>query len=75
MNQAGRFLSGFFFGSLIGAIFVLLFTPKSGESVRQQIRGGFESVRTEVNTAAVNRRIELEKQLGNLRSPRKSIEL
>lgn len=75
MNLDGRFISGFFFGSMIGAVLVILFTPKSGEDVRQQIRGGFERVRTEVNEAAENRRIELEKQLGYLRSPRKSIEL
>jgi gas vesicle protein len=64
-----RFLEGFFLGSLAGAAAALLFAPDSGENLRLQIQHEVERVRAEVQSAAVERRAELEEQLSALRTP------
>lgn len=40
-NKAGKFLSGYILGSLIGAILALIFAPQSGEEIRDQIRSKY----------------------------------
>jgi len=37
-SGASDFLAGFFIGTLVGAVFALLFAPSSGEETRQQIK-------------------------------------
>jgi len=67
-----RFLEGFILGGLVGAAMALLVSPSSGEDLRSRIQAEAERIRTEVNKAASDRRVELEQQLSTLRSPRSS---
>ena len=67
-----RFLEGFLFGAILGALLALLLTPESGEGLRDRIKTEADRIQTEVKTAAIERRAELEKQLSSLRSPQSS---
>jgi hypothetical protein len=70
MGRARSFISGTFWGGLVGATLAILFAPASGEELREQMRARAERIQAEVNQAAVQRRAELERQLANLRAPR-----
>lgn len=65
-----RFLEGFLLGGLIGATVALLLSPMSGEELRNKMQAETERIKNEVNTAATQRRLEMEKQLAALRAPR-----
>ncbi len=65
-----RFLEGFLLGALAGAAAAILLAPASGEDLRSQIKQEVERIRGEVQSAAVDRRAELEEQLAALRAPR-----
>mgnify|MGYP000935033127 FL=1 len=67
-----RFLEGFLLGSLAGAVAAMLFAPASGDDLRLQIQHEVERIRGEVQSAAVERRAELEEQLAALRTPRRA---
>ena len=65
-----RFLEGFVIGGMAGAAAAILLAPASGEKLRLQIRHEVERIRGEVQSAASERRAELEEQLSALRAPR-----
>ncbi len=65
-----RFVEGFLLGGLIGAAAALLLSPMSGEELRNRMQSEAERIKNEVNTAANERRLEMEKQLAALRTPR-----
>lgn len=67
-----RFLEGFMLGSLAGAAAAILFAPESGQDLRLQLTHELERIRGEVQSAAVDRRAELEEQLAALRTPRRA---
>lgn len=69
MKRIFSFLNGFFFGGIVGVSVALLLTPSSGEDLRSDIQTRYIEVRDEVQNAADARRVELEKQLENLRKP------
>jgi gas vesicle protein len=71
MNKILGFLIGILTGGLLGAALALLFAPSSGEQLRQDVRDRIEYVQSEVKLAAQERRVELEQQLAELRSPRR----
>jgi gas vesicle protein len=71
MNRAIGFLIGALAGAAVGASLALLFTPRSGEELRQEINDRIEYVQNEVKLAAQQRRSELEQQLAELRAPRR----
>ena len=71
MDRLLKFLGGAVLGSLIGASVALLLTPASGEELRARIQDEVERVRSEVGTAASERRGQLEQQLAALRAPSK----
>ena len=73
MQKVSSFISGAMLGALIGAAAALLLTPSSGDELREQIQERAQYVQDEVRTAASQRRTELERQLANLRAPRKSL--
>ena len=73
MQKVSSFISGARLGALIGAAAALLLTPSSGDELREQIQERAQYVQDEVRTAASQRRTELERQLANLRAPRKSL--
>jgi gas vesicle protein len=73
MRHILNFMAGATLGALIGASVVLLLTPTSGRDIRNQMRERALSIQSEVKQAAEQRRSELEKQLADLRAPRKSV--
>jgi gas vesicle protein len=70
MRKFFSFLIGTVMGALVGATVALLLAPESGEELRGSIRQRFENLQVEIQEATANRRIELEKQLANLRQPK-----
>ena len=67
MNKILSFLSGALLGAFIGAITVLLLTPKSGESIRSELRHEVDAVLEEGRRASEIRRKELEAQFLQMR--------
>ena len=70
MNRAMNFFVGAVIGGLVGAVLALLFAPKSGVEMRQDIVDYADQVQTEIKQAAVSKRQELEAQLASLRRPK-----
>jgi gas vesicle protein len=70
MNRATNFLIGAIVGGLLGAGLALLFAPKSGVELRQDIADYADQVQTEIRQATVTKRQELEAQLASLRRPK-----
>jgi gas vesicle protein len=70
MNRAMNFVIGAFIGGLVGAVLALLFAPKSGVELRQDLADYTDQVQTEIKQAAVTKRQELEAQLASLRRPK-----
>jgi gas vesicle protein len=48
-GNSGAFLTGFFLGSLVGAVAALMTTPQSGETTRFQIRDKGIELRTQLD--------------------------
>ena len=70
MNRASNFFLGATIGGLIGAGLALLFAPKSGVELRQDIADYADQVQTEIRQATVTKRQELEAQLASFRRPK-----
>jgi gas vesicle protein len=69
MRKFGYFLLGAFVGGIVGSTFALLFAPFSGEGLRSQIKEVTLKTVDDVRSAASQKRIQLEKQLSDLRKP------
>jgi gas vesicle protein len=69
MRRFMSFMSGVLLGSIAGAVVALLFTPASGDELRQQAEERYHEIENEVRSAAAARRAELERQLAELRKP------
>jgi gas vesicle protein len=67
MQKALNFALGMVLGGLVGSALALLLTPMSGDELRMEVRDYSRQVRSEVESAANARRIELERELSNLR--------
>lgn len=72
MQKFLSFFMGAMAGSIVGAALALLLTPAPGEDLRAQVTGRYHNIQDEVRHAAVARRAELERQLQDLRTPRRS---
>ncbi len=70
MRRMFGFLIGIMVGALVGSTIALLLAPESGEGLRREIRARGQDFLSEVRNAAEARRIELTRQLENLRAPR-----
>ena len=75
MRKFLSFLSGALMGSLVGATLALLLAPYSGDTLRNQIRNRLDTLQTELEQAASEKKIELEKYLENLRQPSSGVTL
>ena len=73
MRRVMSFLSGAVMGGLVGATMALLFAPSSGDTLRDQIQDRANRIQEEVKKAAADRREELEQQLNELRSPKRTM--
>jgi gas vesicle protein len=67
MNKFLSLLGGALVGALASAATVLLMTPKSGQSVRLDIKHEVDSILEEGRRASEARRAELEEQLALMR--------
>ncbi len=70
MNRATNFVIGAIVGGVVGAVLALLFAPKSGVEIRQDLAEYADQVQTEIRQATVTKRQELEAQLASLRRPK-----
>ena len=70
MSRVVRFISGVIIGGVVGAIAGLLLTPYSGYEMREKVNGTLQSIISEIQQAAKDRRADLENELARLRSPR-----
>lgn len=68
MRKFGNLLLGAVIGGLVGSGLALLFAPASGEETRREIEVYIKNLKTEIITAAEEKRAELEDQLAKLRS-------
>lgn len=71
MSRLVNFTLGAMLGGLVGSILALLLTPYSGDTLRRQVRESVIDVQEEMRQAASAKRAEMEKQLADLRAPRK----
>ena len=67
MQKALNLVLGFILGSLVGSSLALLLTPVSGDELRMEVREYTRQVKSEVEQAAAARRMELERELADLR--------
>lgn len=74
MKKFLSFLAGAVMGSLVGATLALLLAPYSGETLRSQIQDRLVTLQDELQSAAEEKKIELERYLDDLRQPGVSLE-
>ena len=67
MNKFLSLVGGVILGGLVSAATVLLFTPKSGDAVRADIKHEVDAILEEGRRASEVRRNELEAQLNQMR--------
>jgi len=70
MRRVMNFLSGAILGGMIASALVLLFTPSSGDKLRQQIADFANKTYEDVRQAGEQRRDELQLELQELRAPK-----
>ena len=68
MSKSSSWLFGAMLGGLLGTSLARLYAPYSGEELKSKIRDYIQNVRYEVEQAGVEKRVELETQLEELRS-------
>ncbi len=68
MGSVSRFIMGVIAGGVVGAAVGLLLAPSSGAQTQSQVKEYVLNVKSEIVTAAQQRRIELEQELARLRS-------
>lgn len=69
MKKAFNFIFGAALGGVIGAATALLLAPSSGQEIRQDLENRLRNIQSEIKEAASERRIELERQLEELKTP------
>jgi gas vesicle protein len=73
MRSIGRFLAGFVFGGLVGVGIALIMSPSSGEENRTYIVKYVDRIKEEVQTAMLEKRVEQEQELAQLRQPQSTL--
>jgi gas vesicle protein len=68
MKRFTSFMTGVFWGALVGSVAVLLLTPESGDQLRSKITERTQTFRDEVQQAYAARVAQLEAELEELRS-------
>ncbi len=67
MQKALNFVLGLILGGLVGSSLALLLTPVSGDELRMEVNEFSRQVKSGVEQAANARRVELERELADLR--------
>lgn len=68
MRRFSSFMTGVFWGALVGSVTVLLLAPESGDELRSKINRRTQTFRDEVQQAYAARVAQLEAELEQLRS-------
>ena len=68
MSKSSSWFFGALLGGLIGTTLARLYAPYSGEELKAKICDYIQNVRYEVEQAGIEKRVELETQLEELRS-------
>ena len=63
MGKFMNFLFGVLFGALVGYVGVSLYTPKSGEAVREELRNSFDEIKLDYELGRQKKKEELEEDL------------
>jgi gas vesicle protein len=74
MQRLVNLIFGALLGGLVGGGVGLLLAPKSGRALRGDISDYADHVKTEVRRATDQRRVELERELAEMREPMRSSE-
>ena len=69
MERLGKLILGAILGGVLGAGIGLLLAPKSGKQLREDVADYADHIRSEVQRASDQRRVELERELTLLRQP------
>ena len=69
MGRVFRMLAGMLLGVAVAGGLVLLFTPQSGDEVRQRIEERLDAILSEGRQAAEVRRLELQSQFEAMKQP------
>lgn len=72
MAKFQKFMLGMILGAVVGAGVSILLAPYSGPRLREEIDMYYRRTADDIRMAALRRRSELELQLQDLRTPRKS---
>ena len=67
MQKAANLFIGAILGGLVGSAIALLLTPMPGDELRSEIQEYTRRVKNDVQAAAELRRVELERELADLR--------
>ncbi len=67
MRRLLGFLAGALTGALVGGTLAVLFAPAPGETIRSDLRNRIDTLRDQLQTAAGERREQLEAQLAGMR--------
>jgi gas vesicle protein len=71
MRKFSMFMAGLFLGGIVGSVVAIFVAPVSGEELQERIRNEIQRIKDEVKTAAEMRRMQLERELEELRRPKK----
>ncbi len=63
MEKIINFVLGFVFGALVGCIGVSLYTPKSGEAFREDIRNSFDEIKLDYELGRQKKKDDLQEEL------------
>lgn len=69
MSAVGKFLMGFILGAAVSTGLSLLYTPKSGIELRDQIKDYIDNIQNEVLKAQDDRRKAMKMELESLQHP------
>jgi len=68
MKKISRFMTGAFLGVLVSSVLVLMFTPKSGNQLRNTLTERVQNIATDIRHASEQKRKELEEELERLKT-------
>jgi len=69
MKKVINFTLGAILGGIVGSITALLLAPSSGEKLLNELESKAKNIQIEIKEAAAKKRMELEKELDELKNP------
>ena len=69
MNKIMGFMAGALCGAVVGAVSALLLAPMPGRELQTRAREEWDTLLSDAQKAAADKRAELEKQLAALKAP------